>query len=133
MNNNDKIREKAVQFQMIQHKLKGLEHKEQMILSTVEELERAMLALQDLEKSKGDAYIPVGGSNFVFGEVKDNQNVLITIGSGIAVKKKREEALKITEDRANEFKKESEKIMRQIQHMSDELMTLQTDIETLRK
>lgn len=133
MSNKDKLREKAVHFQMTQHRLRTLEQKSHMLLSGIEELERAKLALEDLEKAKGEAYIPLGASNFVFGEVKDNQNVLISIGSGIAVKRKREDALRIAEERLDEFKKESDKITDAIQEMSNELMSLQTDLETLRK
>jgi len=131
--NKDKIREKAVQFQIIQQRLRGMEQKSHMLLSGIEELERARLALEDLERAKGEAYIPLGASNFVFGEVKDNQNVLISIGSGIAVKRKREDAIKIAEERIDEFKRESDKVTKAIDEMSNELMTLQTDLETLRK
>ena len=133
MNKQDRIQEKAMQFQGLQQRLRGLEQKEQMLLQAIDELERAKLALKDLKKSKGDAYIPLGANNFVLGEVKENEKVLIAIGAGIAVKKDREEAIKVSDERLKEFQAESDKVMKEIRKMSNELGKIQTDIETLRK
>jgi len=68
--NQDKIREKAVQFQVLQNTLRGLEQNHKMITSDIEDVHRTRLALEDLENSKGDAYIPLGANNFVAGEIK---------------------------------------------------------------
>ena len=131
--NQDKIREKAVQFQVLQNTLRGLEQNHKMITSDIEDVHRTRLALEDLENSKGDAYIPLGANNFVAGEIKDNEHVLVSIGSGIAVKKKRQEALEISEKNIKQLQKQADNIGKEIRKVTDNLMKLQTDIETLRK
>ncbi len=127
------IQEKAFQFQMLQNSLRGLQQKEHVLLSGVDELERTRLALEDLKDSKSStAYIPLGANNFVLGEIKDSNNVLISVGAGIAVKKSREDAIKVAEDRLKEFRGETDKISQQIRKLSEELMKIQSEIESMR-
>ncbi len=133
MSNEDKIQEKAIQFQILQNNLRGLQQREQMLIDGLEELSRAKIALEDIKNFKGDAYIPLGGNNFVKGKVEDTENILLAVGGGIAVKKKREEALKMLEENADKYRKEANKVINEIKKINDQLMQIQSEVESLRK
>ena len=133
MNAESDEQQKIMQFQMLQNNLKVLEEKERMIMSALDELERTKMALEDLKNCKGDTYIPLGASNFVLGKIEDNQNVLVSIGSGLAVKMPREDAIKDIGEKTKELDTESKKISLELQKVSNHLIKLQTEIEALRQ
>ena len=131
--NEEKVQEKIVQFQTLQGNLQKLEQREKLLLQGLDDLERTKLALTDLKDTTGEAYVPIGANNFVLGEIKDSENVLISIGSGIAIKKPREDAIEITKNRIKEFKNEATKTVQELEKMSNKLVSLREEIETVRK
>ena len=131
--NKENVQEKIAQFQTLQNNLQKLEQREKLLLQGLDDLERTKLALVDLEGSTGEAYVPIGANNFVLGEVKDSENILISIGSGIAIKKTREEAFKITESRIKEFKTEATKSVKELEKISNKLVKIREEIEAVRK
>ncbi|MDD5416661.1 MAG: prefoldin subunit alpha, partial [Candidatus Aenigmarchaeota archaeon] len=90
-------------------------------------------ALEEIEGKKGETYIPLGSSNFVLGKVEDSENILVSIGSGLAIKKKRAEALEITNQRIKELQTEGTKINKELNRIGSELMKLQAEIEEMRQ
>lgn len=129
MSNQDKM----MRFQALQNDLNKLEQRERMLIQGIDDLERTKFALEELKGSVGQAFIPVGANNFVKGSIEDSENVLISIGAGIAVKKTREEALKISGDRITEFKKEAEKTIKDMKNMGSELQKLQAELQAMQK
>lgn len=133
MNTENNEQQKIMQFQMLQNSLRVLEEKEKMIMTALDELERAKFALEDLKNCKGETYIPLGASNFVLGKIEDNQNVLVSIGSGLAVKMPRENAIKEIGEKTKELDTESKKINLELQKVGSHLIKLQTEIEAMRQ
>ena len=72
-------------------------------------------------------------SNFVLGKIEDNENVLVSIGSGLAVKKKRIDAIGLVVEKLTELEVESRKNGEQIQKIANSLMKLQNEIEEMRQ
>ena len=126
---NDVVREKAVQFQLLEANLNSLKQKEQFAVRKLEELDRTKLAVSELKK--GDALIPVGMGNFVHGKVTDAENIIIGIGAGIAVKRGTEDAKKILIEREEELKRDVTKINDEANHMVAQLQNLQKEIQEL--
>ncbi len=125
--------QKMMRLQVLQNSLQKLEQREKLLIQGLEDLERTKLALQELKGSEGQAFVPVGANNFVKGNIEDSENVLVSIGAGIAVKKTRENALKLSESRIAEFRKEAEKTMEDMKKMGAEFQNLQTELQAMQK
>ena len=103
MMKEDKLREKAMQFQMLQANIQSLQERENMLVQKIEELHRTRLSLKELDiTKKGDAFIPIGSGNFIPGKITELDKVLIGIGGGVAVKKERTDAIGFVQERIDE-------------------------------
>ncbi len=130
----DKLREKAMQFQMLQANIQSLQERENMLVQKIEELHRTRLSLKELDiTKKGDAFIPIGSGNFIPGKITELDKVLIGIGGGVAVKKERTDAIGFVQDRIDELEGEITNISKHGQGLLTQLSKLQTDIEKLQK
>ena len=134
MSNEEQIREKALQFQLMQTNIEILQERENLLAQKLEELHRTKLAIEELEATKkGDAYIPIGSGNFILGKISDLDNILIGIGSGLAIKRNRKDAVGIVSDRMGDLEKELKDISSHGQETLTKLMKLQKDIEKLQE
>ena len=59
--NKEEIQKKVLQFQYMEASLKGLQQRAQLVSQRMDDVQRTMLALEDLENTKpSDAYVPIG-------------------------------------------------------------------------
>jgi prefoldin alpha subunit len=106
MSKEEEMQKLAVQYQVLQANVRLIEERQQFLLKHLEELQRTKAAIEELEHTKiGDAFVPVGNGNFLFGSVSDTNNVIVGIGGGIAIKKTRKDAVEILEGRLREMNK----------------------------
>lgn len=132
MKNEEELRDKALQFQLMQTNVEILQERESMLAQKLEELHRTKLAIEELGLTKkNDAFIPIGSGNFILGKITDLDNILIGIGSSLAIKRNRKDALGIVDDRMEELEKELKDISSHGQDLLMKLMHLQKDIEKL--
>ncbi|MBU3897167.1 MAG: prefoldin subunit alpha [Nanoarchaeota archaeon] len=125
----DEKQEKMMQFQVLQNNFKMLDDRLKLINSSMEEFERTKLALEEIGNNKGEAYIPLGSSYFVLGKVENNEEILVSIGAGMAVKKKRNEAIKMVLEKMTEFEKASKKVMSEMNKIETQLLKIQNELE----
>ncbi len=134
MKKEDEFREKAIQFQLMQSNIQMLQEREGVLIKKMEELQKTKMAFEELDSTKkGDAFIPVGSGNFVSGNITDTDNVLVGIGSGVAIKKTMKDAVKIMDDRIDMIEKELKGISDEGQKLLPKLVKLQNEIEKLQK
>jgi prefoldin alpha subunit len=125
----DKKQEKMMEFQVLQNNFRMLDERLKLINSSTEEFERTKLALEDIANNKGEAYIPLGSSYFVLGKVEDNNDILVSIGAGMAVKKTRSEAIKMVSEKMAEFENASKKVVSEMNKIETQLIKLQNELE----
>lgn len=124
--------QKMMQFQMLQNQLEGIRAQLQHLSARAEEMSGTKLTLDNLNISKpAEAFIPVGSGNFVKGKVEDSKNVLVSIGGGAAVKKTKEEAIKVLEDKLSTLQGEGNELGRAEQQVLMELSRLQAEVQRL--
>ena len=134
MMKEDKLREKAMQFQMLQANIQSLQERENLLVQKIEELHRTRLALKELDVTKkGDTFIPIGSGNFIPGKITDLESVLVGNGGGIAINKQRTDAIDFVKERIDELEGDITNISKQGQNLLTQLSKLQTDIEKLQK
>ncbi len=118
---------------MLQSNLQLIQEREQIIARHLDELKGTRLALEDLKKLKLDnALIPIGSGNFINGKLTDIENIIVSVGAGIAVKKKREDALEIIDSRVKELQDILGELNDQGQNVFEEMQRLQEDLERAR-
>ncbi len=124
--------QKMMQFQLMQNQLETLRAQLQNLAGRAEELSVARLTLENLNISKSaEAFIPVGSGNFVRGKIEDSKNVLVSIGGNAAVKKTKEEAIKVLDEKLSVLQDEGNNLGRAEQHVLMELSRLQAEIQRL--
>lgn len=111
----------------------------EMLQKQVEALQQSMAELDVLEKTIDDlqnkdsveSLVPVGGGAFMKAEIKDTSNIIMSIGSGIAVKQTAEEAKVTVESQKDELKDSLDKTLQSLQQVTDVIGQLSPAAEKL--
>ncbi|MEM5814300.1 MAG: prefoldin subunit alpha [Candidatus Aenigmatarchaeota archaeon] len=129
----EELQKKMLQFQILEGNLRVVRGQMEQALARIEEAGRTKLALEELDRveADGSAMVPIGAGTFVKGKITDTRNVLVSIGSDMAVMKTREEAIKFTEDRISEMQKLAEELAAQERAVVADLQRLQPEIQRM--
>ena len=128
----EELQKKVLQFQFMENNLKTLQERAQLVTQRMDEIQRTMIALEDLDKTKPNkALIPIGSGNFVQGSIENTEEVLVNVGSGIIVRKKKQESKKMLEEQIKEFEKVLQQISTSAQTILIELQKIQEDIQKI--
>ncbi len=131
-NKMEEIQKKVLQFQFMESNLKTLQERAQILTQRIEEVQRTMLAIEDLDKTKpNEAFIPIGSGNFVQGSIQNTEEVLVNVGAGIVLKKKKDDSKKMLEDQLKEFERDMQEISNNAESILIELQKIQNDIQKL--
>ena len=124
------LQKKIVQFQVLEANLKALQEREEIINERILEIENTKAAIEELKKSKPNkALIPLGSGNFIPGNIENIEEVIVGIGSGVALKKSREEAIEILDGNFMELEKNLNEIRIQSTSIALQLAKIQDEVE----
>lgn len=134
MNKKDDLQKKIVEFQILDTNLKMLQEKAGFVNQKLEDLQRTKIAIEDLKSVKpSKALVPLGSGNFVYGSVENCDDIIVGIGSDVAVKKKREKALEFLGSRIKDLENDLNTVLKQSSMFVMQLEKVQQDIENLQK
>jgi prefoldin alpha subunit len=134
MNKKDDIQKKIVEFQILDTNLKMLQEKAGLVNQKLEDLQRTKIAIDDLKDAKpSKALVPLGSGNFVYGSVENCDDIIVGIGSDVAVKKKREKALEFLGSRIKDLESDLNTVLKQSSVFVMQLEKVQQEIESLQK
>ena len=86
----------------------------------------------DIEgKESVEAFVPVGAGSFVKGELKNTDEIIISIGAGLAVKKDAAGAREILSGQKDELKDSLDKMLANLQQTTDIVGNLQAQAEQI--
>lgn len=124
----------VVQFQILEANLKALQERAVILNERIEEIEKTKIAIEDLKQTKPTkALIPLGSGNFISGTIENTEDIIVGVGSGVAIKKKKEDVLAILESRLKEIEEDLRNITNQSTNIALELEKIQEKIEKLQK
>ena len=104
----------------------------ELIRASIAEVDALFNTLDDIEgKDSVEAFVPVGAGSFVKGELKNTDEIIVSIGSGIAVKKDAEGARKILSGQKEELNNSMDKMLANLQQVTDVAGSLQVQAEQL--
>lgn len=130
----EELQKKLVEFQILDTNLKMLQERVDIVNQKLEELQKTRAAIEELKDTKPNkALIPLGSGNFVYGSIENCEDIIVGAGSDVAIKKKREEAIKILDSRIKEFENSLNDIIKQSSAFVFQLEKVQQEIENIQK
>jgi prefoldin alpha subunit len=130
----DDLQKLVVQFQILEANLKALQERADMLNETVAEIDKTKIAIEELEKTKpSKSLIPLGSGSFVSGKIENTEDVIIGVGSGVAINKKRKDAIAILDTRLSEFENNLNDITKQMTKTAFELEKIQERAESMQR
>lgn len=98
----------------------------ELIQSSIAEVDALTTTLDDLNGEKAvEAFVPVGAGSFIKGELKDTDEIIISIGAGYAIKKDADGAKEIISGQKKDLEDSLDKMLASLQQISDILANLQ--------
>lgn len=107
MSDENKLKEKYTEFQMLEQTLSHMNQRKSTIENQLNEFLSLQESLDNLKESDNNSpmYSPLGSGVFIKSEVKDTNNVLVNIGSNIAVERSVEDSKKLIDKQTSELRK----------------------------
>ena len=104
----------------------------ELIQSSIAEVDALSTTLDDIEGQESvEAFVPVGAGSFIKGELKSTDEIIVSIGSGLAVKKDADGAREILAGQKEDLKDSLDKMLANLQQCSDIIGSLQAQAEQI--
>ncbi len=104
----------------------------EMIQASMGEVDALFATLDEIEdKESVEAFVPVGAGSFIKGELKSTDEIIVSIGAGLAVKKDADGAREILEGQKEDLKDSLDKMLANLQQCSDIMGSLQAQAEQI--
>ena len=104
----------------------------ELIRASMAEVDALFATLDDIEgKESVEAFVPVGAGSFIKGELKSTDEIIVSIGAGLAVKKDADGAREILEGQKESLKDSLDKMLANLQQCSDIVANLQAQAEQI--
>ena len=98
----------------------------ELIQASIAEVDALSNTLDDLNGEKSvEAFVPVGAGSFIKGELKDTDEIIISIGAGYAIKKDAEGAKVIIAGQKKDLEDSMDNMLANLQQITDILANLQ--------
>lgn len=129
--NEKETQEKYVEFQILSNQLKQLQQQFLNLDSHVLELTSLLNSINKISeiKEEQDSLIPLGSGIYLEGKIKAPKDAIITVGANIAVKKSIEDTRKLVERQLEEMKNLVAETEHQMEYLNEHLFNLKKEIE----
>lgn len=131
MSQKEEAQEKYMEFQMVQQQLQQLtEHVEQMNQQAAE-LEMSINAVKELEKTPlhNEFLAPLANGIFVKGELKNNSNLIVNVGSNVTVERTPQEVIKLLHQQRIEVVERTAEAEAVVEQLSAYALKLYKEVE----
>ena len=104
----------------------------EMIQASISEVDSLFTTLEDIEgKESIEAFVPVGAGSFIKGELKSTDEIIVSIGSGLAIKKDADGAREIMAGQKEDLNDSLDKMLANLQQVTDIVGNLQAQAEQI--
>jgi len=130
---DEEIQEKYINIQIIRQQLNTFVQEKVMLEKKMQEMNMSLESIHELKKAKKGSkmWAPLGSGSFVSSDLKDNANVLVSVGMGVMVKKNNDEAVEILSSRLEDMKKLDAEILKQMIQISQYAEKLEEELQKL--
>lgn len=122
-----------LEFQMLDQHIKQLEKQSASINDQLMEFIMTIQSLDDMKNTdeKTEILVPLSSGIYAKAELKDNKNLIVNVGSNIALIKDVGSTKKMIEDQINEIKKLQENLVNQLQTQTLKATSLEQEISKI--
>ena len=131
MVNEEEIQQKYMQFQAMQQQLEQISQHLELLNQQNDELDISINAVKELGNTKVDNELlaPIADGIFFKGVLKDNQKLIVNVGSDTTVEKTVPEVVKLLEEQKKDVSKRMIEVDAMMQDMSLQAMQLYQEVE----
>ena len=105
--NEEEIRKISVELRFLEQTAEALQSRLSMLNAVTQDLTYANMTLDSLEKEKenSELLVPIGGTSYIRAKLDNPDNIIVGIGAGVSVEKKRQEAKELIKKRLEDLEK----------------------------
>src|SRR3989344_375280 len=128
-----KIQRKYLQLQLLKQEFNALIEEKNLIDNKVTEIATTINALEQLSAvKKGDEiWSSLGSLSFVKSDITDTDNVLVGVGAGVVLTKKREQAAEMLKERIKELDDADKRIVSEINRFGGQIEKSEKEFQKL--
>jgi prefoldin alpha subunit len=103
MAQEEDMQQKYMQFQFLQQQMEEINQHLELLNQNLAELDISINAVKEIENTKPDTEIlaPIANGIFLKAELKDNQKMIVNVGSDITVEKTPQQVVVLLEEQKN--------------------------------
>jgi len=122
MTKDEELSRYMVLIEQYKEQLNTLDMQAQYLQAALNEYNKAKITLENLSKSDNntEALIPIGGSVYLYANIKDTSKVLLNIGAGISTEKSFEDAIRKIDERVENIQKNQDRLTMMAQQLQAE-------------
>ena len=134
MEDHQRLDEMVNELNMYKSQAELLQQQVEAIQASLTEVEILESTLDDIkDKNSLEAMVPVGAGSFMNAEIKKTDEVIMSVGAGVAIKKSTEEAKETLATQKEELNDSLDKMMANLQKISQIVAQLSPQAEELMK
>ena len=135
MADENKVQERYMEYQLLVQQYQQLQQNIQTLEKHVYDMNNLKENLDTISKTQinKETLIPLGSGIFLKGELKDNKNVIMNVGSDVFVEKNVEEAIKTVDKQFNEVNNLLEQMQEEIVRTHLKINEMQEEFKELRE
>jgi prefoldin alpha subunit len=134
MEDQQRLDEMINQINLYNNQAEVLEQQVEAIRASLAEVEILESTLEDIKDEKSlETLVPVGAGSFMHAEIKQTDEVIMSIGAGVAIKKSAEEAKETLSLQKEELSDSLDKMLKNLQKISQIIAQLSPQAEELMK
>lgn len=132
MEEQEKIRKKIIEFQLLDSRAKALMKKRELFLSKLLEIEATLSSIEGIEKNRGkEVYFSLGSNIYAPGILEKDRKMIVNLGANIAVERTEKETKKILEEKKNALTRDLRSMENELIYLNNQLSILEPEIRTL--
>ncbi len=127
------MQELYLKLQMVHEQIKEIEKQDQMFNSQLVELTSTIQSLDDFKKLKEgtEILVPLNRGMYAKAELKNNNGLLVNVGSNVTVKKDIESTKKLINEQIAEITKVQQQMVINLQQLSSQAALIEKEINKI--
>ncbi len=136
---DEEMEKLAIQAQLAQQQGQALQSQLDMLQGTMTDLNMTIDTIRNLKKAKSQSLLPIGSGTYITCQKVDPDNVMVSVGGGVIVVKKADDAaellekrLKMVSDAFDKAQKDFFEVNRRISDLNTRAAALAGQMENVR-
>ena len=134
MEDQQRLEEMVNELNIYKNQAEILQQQVDVIQTSLAEIEILESTLESIKDKKSlETMVPVGAGSFMNAEIKNTDEVIMSVGAGVAIKKSAEDAKKTLTSQKEELNSTLDKMLNNLQKISQIVAQLSPQAEELMK